>query len=144
MANTEEDKIQTMGCERMALHMTKEEIIKKWIDSMIKNGFMQGWFGDKSDNFKKEQYETMMKVLDGDVKVIGGNYRLLATIHSDYSNLKQYCGWTESELKELLALFGFKKIEEVVSLMDTQDRNIYMENGKLKKEVEFHLTPMLS
>lgn len=123
--------------------MTKQQIVKKWIDSMIKHGFMSGWFGDKSDKFKKEQYNTMMKVLDGDIKIIGGNYRLLATIHSDYGNLKQYCGWEEKELKELLALFNFKDIKEVVAVMGAKDRDNYMENGKLKKEVEFTLSPVI-
>ena len=123
--------------------MTKEQIVKKWIDSLIKGGFKNGWFGDKSDGFKKEQYNTMMKVLSGDIKIIGGNHRLLATIHSDYSNLKQYCEWTEIELKELLALFGFRDIKEVISLIGAQDRDNYMKKGKLKKGVEFTLQPVI-
>lgn len=123
--------------------MTKEQIVKKWIDSMIKHGFMNGWFGDRSDKFKKEQYDTMMKVLNGDIKIIGGNYRLLATIHSDYCNLKQYCGWDENELKELLALFNFKNIQEVLAVMNTKDINNYMENCKLKKEVKFFLSAVI-
>lgn len=123
--------------------MAKQEIVKKWINDMIANGFMHGWCGDRSDEFKKEQYDTMMKVLDGDIKIIGGNYRLLATIHSDYGNLKQYCGWTDEELKQLLALFGFSDIKEVISLMVCQKRDEYMEGGKLKKEVEFTLSPVI-
>src|SRR5437588_11404927 len=97
--------------------MKKEKLVKRWIGDMIKHGFMSGWGGDRSARFKKEQYNCMMKVLDGDIKTIGGNSRLLATIHSDYGNLKQYCGWKENELNSLLDLFGFKKIGEVVSVM---------------------------
>lgn len=125
--------------------MEKETLVKKWIDDMIANGFMHGWFGDRSDEFKKQQYDDMMKVLDGDIELIGGNYRLLATIHSDYGNLKQYCGWTEEELQCLLALFGFKKIEHVTAMMncDARDRDFFMENGKLKSEVRFYLTPRI-
>lgn len=121
----------------------KERIVKKWINSMIKGGFMSGWMGDKSDKFEKEQFDSMMKVLDGDVKFIGGNYRLLATIFSDYGNLKQYCKWSESELNELLSLFNFKHIKEVSAVMGDEDRDKYMENGKLKKEVEFLWVPKI-
>ncbi len=125
--------------------MKKEKLVKKWIDDMIKNGFMSGWGGDKSDKFKKDQYHTLMKVIDGDVKIIGGNYRLLATIHSDYCNLEQYCKWTEEELKSLLELFGFKDVREVLAMMncESEKRNKYMENGKLRKEVIFILTPTI-
>lgn len=121
--------------------MTKEELVKKWIEDMIKNGFMNGWFGDKSDEFKKEQFDALMKVLNGDVKIIGGNYRLLATIQNDYSNLRQYCGWSENELKQLLGLFNFTRIEEVSALMNSDNRNDFMEKGKLKKDVRFYLKP---
>jgi|ERR1035437_2614159 hypothetical protein len=126
--------------------MKKEKLVKKWIDDMIKHGFMNGWMGDKSEEFKKEQYDSMMKVLDGDVKIIGGNYRLLATIHSDYGNLKQYCGWQEEELKALLELFGFKSVQEVLAVMGcgAKDRNTFMEKGMLKKEVKFYLTPTIN
>lgn len=112
---------------------------------MIANGFMQGWLGDKSDNFKKQQFDCMMKVLGGDVKAIGGNYRLLATIHSDYSNLQQYCGWKMTELKSMLKLFGFNDIKEVIAIMNCEDkqRNKCMENGKLREEVRFILTPTI-
>jgi hypothetical protein len=125
------------------INMTKEQIVKKWIDSMVKHGFMSGWMGDKSDEFKKKQYKAMMKVLDGDVEIIGGNYRLLATIHSDYDNLKRYCDWSPSELKELLALFGFTDIKHVVAVMGAKDRDKYMKKSKLKKEVEFVLEPII-
>lgn len=125
--------------------MKTEELIKKWIDDLVANGFMQGWAGDKSDKFKQEQFDSMMKVLSGDVAAIGGNYRLLATIFSDYSNLKQYCKWSEADLRALLELFGFKQIEHVLALMncDSDQRSKCMENGKLKKDVQFILTPII-
>ncbi len=129
--------------QRSLLLIMEENLVKKWIDDLTKHGFMQGMFGDKSEQFLKEQYDTMMKVLDGDIKIIGGNYRLLATIQSDYTNLRQYCGWEKQELLSLLELFGFKRIEEVVALMNSNHRNDFMEGGKLKKEVEFTLTPVI-
>ena len=139
---------QVATCEKCISKSNKAactELVKKWIEDLIENGFMHGWYGDKSDEFKKTQYDCMMKVIDGDSALIGGNYRLLATIHSDYSNLKQYCGWKEEELKSLLALFGFKEITHVLAMMncDATTRNGYMENGKLKKEVRFILTPVI-
>lgn len=125
--------------------MKTEQLIKKWIEDLVANGFMQGWMGDKSAKFKKSQYDCIIKVLDGDIKIIGGNYRLLATLYSDYSNLKQYCKWKEEDLKSLLALFGFKKIEHVLALMncDAAKRNECMDKGKLKEDVQFILTPIL-
>lgn len=122
-----------------------QALVKKWIDDMVKNGFMSGWLGDRSDEFKKEQFDCLMKVLDGDVEIIGGNYRLLATIHSDYHNLKQYCGWSQEDLFALLELFGFKSIEQVVAVMNCpkRDRDEFMEHSKLKKEVKFFLTPKI-
>lgn len=125
--------------------MKPEELVIKWIDDLINHGFMQGWGGDKSEEFRNSQLDCMMKVLNGDIKVIGGNYRLLATIHSDYSNLKQYCNWTEEELRSLLSLFGFEQIKHVIAVMncDAEQRNRCMENGRLKKQVRFILAPTL-
>jgi len=123
--------------------MNKEELVNGWINSLVENGFMHGWLGDKSPEFKSDQYRVMMKVLDGDVKVIGGNYRLLATIYSDYTNLKLYCGWDEKELSALLALFNFNDIKEVVALMNCEDRDRFMLSGKLRCGVEFVLSPRL-
>lgn len=130
--------------------MTKEQLVKKWIDDMVASGHMQGWFGNKGDEFKQSQYDCMMKVLAGDVAAIGGNYRLLATIHSDYTNLKQSCAWSDNELQYLLAMFGFGCIEQVLALMncDKDIRNNCMHNGKLKLLVSFEyvdeiLTPKI-
>ncbi len=124
---------------------TDKALVKKWIDDMIAVGFMSGWGGDKSDKFKNEQFDSMMKVLAGDVQVIGGNYRLLATIQSDYGNLKQYCDWDEVQCGALLALFGFKSIKEVFAVMgcSKEDLDRFMLNGKLNPAVKFQLKPVI-
>ncbi len=126
-------------------HLTTEELIKKWIDDMCKHGFMHGWGGDKSQEFKDRQCACMMDVINGNIDAIGGNYRLLATIQSDYMNLKQYCGWTDDQLKSLLNLFGFETIREVYAVMacDSEKIKSFMENAKLKKGVRFELIPTL-
>lgn len=125
--------------------MTTKQLVRKWINDMIKHGFMRGWMGDTSKEFKDTQFKCLMEVVNGDVQAIGGNYRLLATIESDYLNLKNYCGWKHKELKQLLSIFGFKSIDQVcaVKAQTGADMKLYMENGKLKKEVLFYLTPSL-
>ena len=103
---------------------------------MIANGFMHGWFGDKSDGFRNSQINAMMKVISGK-EDMGGKYRLLATIHSDYGNLKQYCGWKENELQQLLRLFGFKNIKQVAFLMSYSSKSLknFMTINRLKRGV---------
>lgn len=32
--------------------MTRKALIEKWIDDLVANGFMHGWGGDKSAEFK--------------------------------------------------------------------------------------------
>lgn len=123
--------------------MTKKYIAEKWVNSMMDKGFMQGWLGDKSKNFRNYQIRILKKVMKGDVKCIGGNHRLLSMIASDYSNLEGYCGWTKKELEFLLKIFGFSNIREVYAVMHSGDLNKYMENGKLKKEVTFRLIPVI-
>jgi hypothetical protein len=125
--------------------MTREYIVKRWIEDMCKHGFMSGWSGDRSNAFKDAQFAAMIKVLDGDVSVIGSHYRLLATIHSDYSNLKQYADWSNAMLEKMLSLFGFEKFEHVIAVMGCGSKgcNEFMENGKLKPGVKFYLHPEL-
>jgi hypothetical protein len=116
--------------------MTKKQLITKWVDDMIAGGFMYGWFGDKSQEFKNRQINYMMKVLAGK-EDMGGRYRLLATIHSDYGNLKQYCGWKDAELKQLLRLFGFDNIRQVAFLMSYSSKSLknFMTINRLKRGV---------
>jgi len=123
--------------------MNKNLLVKRWVSDLVKHGFMHGWFGDRSAAFKKRQISDIHRVLNGDINLVGGNARLLATIYGDYGNLKKYCGWNEKSLNELLGLFGFKDIGEVIAVLNSNDRDILMDRCRLRGDVRFRLEPWI-
>jgi hypothetical protein len=115
--------------------MTDKELATKWVNSLCDNGFKNGWFGDKSEQYRKEEIGVYVSVMKGETEISG--FRMVATILSDCTNLKSYCGWTDMEIKELMGRFGFKTIREVIDLYgkDSTYLNKVIVGNKYKPEL---------
>lgn len=110
-------------------HERKLEITTRWINSMVDNQFNAGWFGDKSAEHRKSQIDYLMRIINNTEKI--GAFRMVAVLCSDASNLKQYCGWTEEEINELLSIFGIKDLKQAYQLYNIENavlKEIFVDN----------------
>lgn len=78
-----------------------KEMANKYVRSMVKNGFMRGWFGDDSEDFIQAQINLILSDPKKSKKWIA----------ESVPNLIQYCEWTKEDVEELANVFGFKIVE---------------------------------
>lgn len=76
----------------MSFELSDEQLAEKLVRSLVKHGFMSGWFGDKSEEFIAEQTAQYVEFLQGRKKIATGMLR------SHLGNLRTYCGWTADDL----------------------------------------------
>ena len=81
--------------------------IERMIRDLVAHGFIHGWMGDKSeDSVIQPEIELWARYANHGISM---NHILLLDIHS--CNLNIYCGWSDQEVDELLAIFGTTKSE---------------------------------
>lgn len=78
-----------------------KEMAEKYIRSMVKNGFMSGFFGDVSEVY-----------IEGQIALLLSNPKMVGSwIAESVPNLSQYCEWTKEDVEELAKVFDFKIVE---------------------------------
>ena len=78
------------------------DMIERYVRDMVKNGFMNGWMGDTSEEF-----------IQGQIKEISSKSESVRRGMADsVINLVQYCGWSREGVEELARSFDFEIVED--------------------------------
>lgn len=94
--------------------MTNKEIVIRWVNSTVENGFLCGWGGDRTQSFKDEQVQYMLGIIDGKIEI--GRHRLISMLYDCAFNLKKYCSYTDDDVNQIIYMFGFSNIRQVNEL----------------------------
>lgn len=79
-----------------------EAFFRRVIDSLCDGGFMHGWFGDKSEEFRRSQAKNYTCLASQGVGYVE------ATLNADIPNLCLSCGWSRKDCDTLAEYFGFR------------------------------------
>ncbi len=99
-----------------------KQLFSRWINDMVDKGFNHGWMGDISQAHRDNEINYIYRLWLGKERI--GEFRLIAILYGDCGNLKSYCGWSESEVNELLSLFGIKDMKQATSLYNMDRKNL--------------------
>lgn len=69
------------------------ELIKRVVAAMCEHGFMNGWFGDTSDEFQQDEVNYFNGL---------SNQLRVAWVERNRYNLESYCGFSKDEVDQLI------------------------------------------